>query len=355
MASGSAGEREKQRSRELEKDLDQMDVSPGKTPEKESDYREKAPDIGHASSEGKPERPFLSPARSLEKWSDSPKRTPVKETVSHDKGTERLHALPEKEQEKQSVSEEKASGKEDVSAEEEPEKERAISERKPTSSDSALTMDAKKLNLLPAVKYLLKKLDLENVDLNKLPQMVEQIYYHTERSEKPLDPLADASDEKTAQSAEIVSSASVRSLPMLKESHSVGANLERYDHIGEDKGVKKTDEPEKPQIFRTEVDHEKVVYTLKQLPHNETNVGNLDENQMTGATESTTLVEEAWDRLQKSYVYFRGKPVGTLAAIDPSTEPLNYNQVSFCYNIISSNVCFLFLLSERIFSLVCHI
>ncbi|XP_057510476.1 probable alkaline/neutral invertase F [Actinidia eriantha] len=39
------------------------------------------------------------------------------------------------------------------------------------------------------------------------------------------------------------------------------------------------------------------------------------------------MVDEAWERLRKSFVYLKGKPVGTLAAIDPSAEALNYNQV----------------------------
>jgi len=39
------------------------------------------------------------------------------------------------------------------------------------------------------------------------------------------------------------------------------------------------------------------------------------------------MVEEAWERLKKSYVYYKGDPVGTLAATDPGAEALNYNQV----------------------------
>ncbi|KAJ6710301.1 ALKALINE/NEUTRAL INVERTASE F-RELATED [Salix koriyanagi] len=42
--------------------------------------------------------------------------------------------------------------------------------------------------------------------------------------------------------------------------------------------------------------------------------------------ESCTMVDEAWERLSKSYVYFKGKPVGTLAAMDTSADALNYNQ-----------------------------
>ncbi|KAI4342134.1 hypothetical protein MLD38_026791 [Melastoma candidum] len=37
-------------------------------------------------------------------------------------------------------------------------------------------------------------------------------------------------------------------------------------------------------------------------------------------------VPEAWDVLRRSMVYFRGKPVGTIAALDNSDEKLNYDQ-----------------------------
>jgi hypothetical protein len=40
------------------------------------------------------------------------------------------------------------------------------------------------------------------------------------------------------------------------------------------------------------------------------------------------MVHEAEDLLQKSMIYFRGKPIGTIAAIQDGTEEaLNYNQV----------------------------
>jgi hypothetical protein len=39
-------------------------------------------------------------------------------------------------------------------------------------------------------------------------------------------------------------------------------------------------------------------------------------------------VNEAWEALRKSVVYFRGQPVGTIAATDhASEEVLNYDQV----------------------------
>lgn len=40
------------------------------------------------------------------------------------------------------------------------------------------------------------------------------------------------------------------------------------------------------------------------------------------------MVAEAWDALRRSLVYFRGQPVGTIAAYDhASEEVLNYDQV----------------------------
>jgi hypothetical protein len=42
-------------------------------------------------------------------------------------------------------------------------------------------------------------------------------------------------------------------------------------------------------------------------------------------------IADAWDTLRRSLVYFRGKPVGTIAAMDHSEELLNYNQVHKFY------------------------
>ena len=39
------------------------------------------------------------------------------------------------------------------------------------------------------------------------------------------------------------------------------------------------------------------------------------------------MVAEAWEALRRSLVYFRGQPVGTIAALDSSEENLNYDQV----------------------------
>lgn len=45
------------------------------------------------------------------------------------------------------------------------------------------------------------------------------------------------------------------------------------------------------------------------------------------------MVADAWESLRKSLVYFRGQPVGTIAAVDhQSEEVLNYDQVNSSNN-----------------------
>jgi hypothetical protein len=43
--------------------------------------------------------------------------------------------------------------------------------------------------------------------------------------------------------------------------------------------------------------------------------------------ETHPTVAEAWEALRRSLVYFRGEPVGTIAALDNSEEQVNYDQV----------------------------
>ncbi|KAG1369877.1 Alkaline/neutral invertase CINV2 [Cocos nucifera] len=53
------------------------------------------------------------------------------------------------------------------------------------------------------------------------------------------------------------------------------------------------------------------------------------------------MVFEAWDNLRKSLVFFRGQPVGTIAAVDHSSEEvLNYDQV-FVRDFVPSALAFL--------------
>jgi len=56
-------------------------------------------------------------------------------------------------------------------------------------------------------------------------------------------------------------------------------------------------------------------------------------------TESN-LVKEAWELLEDSIVYYRGRPVGTVAARDPYVEALNYDQC-FVRDFVSSALLFL--------------
>lgn len=52
--------------------------------------------------------------------------------------------------------------------------------------------------------------------------------------------------------------------------------------------------------------------------------------------ESHPMVGEAWDALRRSMVYFRGQPVGTIAAVDNSEEKLNYDQVKNLNNLLKT-------------------
>jgi glycogen debranching enzyme len=54
----------------------------------------------------------------------------------------------------------------------------------------------------------------------------------------------------------------------------------------------------------------------------------------------SSLVQEAWQLLEKSTVYYRERPVGTLAACDPTVEALNYDQC-FVRDFVSSALVFL--------------
>lgn len=46
------------------------------------------------------------------------------------------------------------------------------------------------------------------------------------------------------------------------------------------------------------------------------------------------MFAEAWEALRRSLVFFRGSPVGTIAALDNSEEELNYDQVKALYPLV---------------------
>ncbi|MCL6434937.1 MAG: glycoside hydrolase 100 family protein [Leptolyngbyaceae cyanobacterium HOT.MB2.61] len=56
--------------------------------------------------------------------------------------------------------------------------------------------------------------------------------------------------------------------------------------------------------------------------------------------EENRLVKEAWELLEDAIVYYRGRPVGTVAARDPYVEALNYDQC-FVRDFVSSALLFL--------------
>jgi glycogen debranching enzyme len=58
------------------------------------------------------------------------------------------------------------------------------------------------------------------------------------------------------------------------------------------------------------------------------------------SSEPHPMIADAWEALRRSLVYFRGKPVGTIAALDPSEDALNYNQV-FVRDFFPSALAFL--------------
>lgn len=48
---------------------------------------------------------------------------------------------------------------------------------------------------------------------------------------------------------------------------------------------------------------------------------------MSQHTEMHPMLNEGWEALRRALVHFRGKPVGTIAALDNSGSELNYDQV----------------------------
>ncbi|XP_028768010.1 probable alkaline/neutral invertase F [Neltuma alba] len=68
--------------------------------------------------------------------------------------------------------------------------------------------------------------------------------------------------------------------------------------------------------------------------------GSVTNAPVTPASDPHTIIVEGWEALKRSLVYFRGQPVGTIAALDNSKENLNYNQV-FVRDFVPSALAFL--------------
>lgn len=55
---------------------------------------------------------------------------------------------------------------------------------------------------------------------------------------------------------------------------------------------------------------------------------------------TVTIQEHAWEAIEKSIIYYQGRPIGTIAARDPDVVALNYDQC-FVRDFISSAILFL--------------
>lgn len=55
---------------------------------------------------------------------------------------------------------------------------------------------------------------------------------------------------------------------------------------------------------------------------------------------NNNLIAEAWTLLEKSIIYYHGRPIGTVAALEPGTEAVNYDQC-FVRDFVLSALAFL--------------
>ena len=56
------------------------------------------------------------------------------------------------------------------------------------------------------------------------------------------------------------------------------------------------------------------------------------------SSEPHPMIDDAWEALRISLVYYRGNLVGTIVALDPSEDELNYNQVLLFLKSISCHL-----------------
>ncbi|GMI66760.1 cytosolic invertase 2, alkaline/neutral invertase I [Hibiscus trionum] len=151
----------------------------------------------------------------------------------------------------------------------------------PSSGDSEKELEAssgKEVELADSLIHLQQKEERTTPIEEQLLETLKKEIESTEKLEKPKKMVRVQSYE------EIVDNASVAHIP-LKSYASVGTSFEKFELNS--------------------------IYSAIKLNN----------------AENTAMMEEAWETLQKSYVYYKGRPVGTLAAMDPTAEALNYNQV----------------------------
>ncbi|GLJ28210.1 hypothetical protein SUGI_0554080 [Cryptomeria japonica] len=51
-------------------------------------------------------------------------------------------------------------------------------------------------------------------------------------------------------------------------------------------------------------------------------------------------IEDAWENLRCSLIYFHGRPIGCIAALDSNVEAINYNQV-FVRDFVPATLAFM--------------
>jgi len=136
--------------------------------------------------------------------------------------------------------------------------------------------------------------------------------------EKSFDYIVFSPSSKSDEKSLISDSDELKEKPMKPSDSSENVELSKS------KGTKSVTMSDEDLAFSENPSLTKIA-TLRPYPSVSTNLDFLDliDNSPNGCA----MMEEAWERLKKSYVYFKGQPVGTLAAMDPSAEDLNYNQV----------------------------
>ncbi|KAL3743652.1 hypothetical protein ACJRO7_018854 [Eucalyptus globulus] len=104
--------------------------------------------------------------------------------------------------------------------------------------------------------------------------------------------------------------------------------MEKPSGVVEEEEEGSPEKPSRKASFGHDIS-DNVKATIRPCPSLSANLNNYDSvvedaSQRAGGS---PVMEEAWERLNKSYIFYKGKPVGTLAAMDPNTDMLNYNQV----------------------------
>lgn len=88
-----------------------------------------------------------------------------------------------------------------------------------------------------------------------------------------------------------------------------------------------------PHLSSRHIEHSRLVDQLENV-FSPGRISGLNTPRSQTTFEPHPMVVEAWDALRRTLVFFRGQPVGTIAALDNVKEALNYDQVIFYYNLL---------------------